>query len=760
MIPPSVLNKRLLTLFVPIMPPFRFSHESLDSFNARKRGARDPYAVVPESDEDDNPSPSNKPAESPVEPRRESGPADVVRARVELPLRQLSASLRSQYRTVSPVDDGGGDAVAHNSDDVPDPDAADNSDGNDPSSVRPGRQTRAAQQKPPDVLTITAGKLRVEDVSGEVNASLDRFVRQFPELVRRAQRWMRAQLPASDIARLSHVQRLLPRLPLGPNWTEGDVRLLEKRWRKNHKRERLLDVGGNKCMLTLYKSCLRLMRCLPEDIIGCRFNLEYDESQNRSLSAKRPSVIWSAPFCRALTALLVHPMWNKTTAPLAAAIQYTVIASTNDCGPWIMQLPGCDTFLARLLDRKRQQPDANVTELRRQLHDEISAPRVVGFGRFIGTDADSDWDLLFHTIEVLAKPAAEPAHRLPSDPLLVHREHLDLLEKALDSMRRMGVPKFMPLDLYNRLINGRRSARDYPQQEDLRALRNYDILCELERLAFKGKQTPLAAAEVPNTQPDVIPETQQEPRGRKRFRSEPRQQVPQEPTDLPAAVQPRKRARLEVPSTSQLEPEPSDAAPACSSRSDLGKFSLQSQPEHQSETGSRVSDLFEPHKLSPPRGVIDDRSVGHDIEDGEIIDDGSVGNDTEDGEIIDNAETDGPPLPAPDDDIDDIYDSSNASVNWTSSDGSHAGLGPWKRHANDDWDPIWDSYQPNGLPSHSAEEAVPTPVDAPSGASVENAVSANDHENSDPSAEAAVAPYEAYELPEGASILPLLGLGE
>jgi hypothetical protein len=493
-------------------------------------------------------------------------------------------------------------------------------------------------------------------------------------------------------------------------------------------------------MLTLYKSSLRLMRCLPEDIIGCRFNLEYDESQNRSLSTKRSSVIWSVPFCRALTALFVHPMWNKTTAALAVAIQYTIIASNGDRGPWIMPGPGCDTFLARLLDRKRQQPDASVTELRRQLHDEISAPRIDGFGRVLGTDADSDWDLLFQAIEGLAKPAAEPAYRPPSDPFLVHREHLDLLEKALNSMRRMGVPKFMPLDLYNRLINGRRSARDYPQQEDLKALRDYDILCELERLAFRAKQTPLDATEVPNTQPDVvIPETQQEPRGRNRPQSEPRR-FSQQPTDVPSTVQPRKRARLEVlstsqlepstvrprkharlgvPSASQLEPKPSDVAPARSTPGDLGKLSLQSQPEHRSDT-SRVSDLFEPHKLSPPLDSVGDGDVGDGIDCGDDTDDGSGA--------------------------------------WADSEASLTVVGPRNRHSMDDRDPIWDDWLPRGLPARYAKDAVSTHDDEPSGPSAEGAVSTNDHGHSGPSVKDAAAPVEVFEIPGGTSLLPFVAL--
>lgn len=47
------------------------------------------------------------------------------------------------------------------------------------------------------------------------------------------------------------------------------------------------------------------MSCLPEDIISCQFNLEYDLSQNRIMAKGDQSLLWSSSFCKALGALLV-----------------------------------------------------------------------------------------------------------------------------------------------------------------------------------------------------------------------------------------------------------------------------------------------------------------------------------------------------------------------------------------------------------------------------------------------------------------------
>ncbi|KAH6631247.1 hypothetical protein F5144DRAFT_647669 [Chaetomium tenue] len=333
---------------------------------------------------------------------------------------------------------------------------------------------------------------RVCGVPNGLAASVDRFISGLPQVIAETQRWMAENLPR--ISGLSEVQRMLPRLRIGSTWTANDRDEVDRAWDKSAHREKLLDVAKNKEMLTLYKCCLRLMRCLPEDIISCRFDLEYDIDQNRALT-RGQSLLWSGPFCQSLAALLVHPMWDGAVAPLAAATQYTVIVETKNDGPWAMEVPGFDTFLAELLRRKREQPDKNTAELRRQLHVEMAVPEKDIYGRITGI-CHSRWDILFQTIENLTVLDAEPSDQTPplprqtrgaSEPFLVHRRHLELLTKALNSMTHMGFPMFMPLELMYRGISGRRSVRDYPQANQIVALREYSLLCERERVAYKAK---------------------------------------------------------------------------------------------------------------------------------------------------------------------------------------------------------------------------------------------------------------------------------
>ncbi|KAL2174230.1 uncharacterized protein P884DRAFT_332299 [Thermothelomyces heterothallicus CBS 202.75] len=379
---------------------------------------------------------------------------------IEVEIRPMSAEARAQYRANSPVP-------------IKDDDA---------------------------VLTIDAkGTLRVRDTPNEMSACLDRFVRQGPQMTRRTLDWLTSNRQA--ITGLSEVKTLLPRIPLGHDWTVKEKEMVEKDWKRTLGRTRPIKAAKHKELLTLYKACLRLMRCLPQDIIGCRHNLEYDMDQNRAM-AKGQSRFWSGPFCRVLTSLLVHPMWHGAITALAAAIQYTVIVETDDdrhLGVDITESES-DRFLSKLYRRLRRQPDTKIADLRQQLEEDLSEPQRDRFGLEIRSMTEtSHWNLLFRAIEAQVRASSDRSQRPSgssqdrSGPFLVHRRHLDILHRALDSLTHMGFPMFHTVDMYDRAIAGRRSPRNYPQLEDLRELYEYGLLCELERYAFVEKQKRAAA---------------------------------------------------------------------------------------------------------------------------------------------------------------------------------------------------------------------------------------------------------------------------
>ncbi len=222
--------------------------------------------------------------------------------------------------------------------------------------------------------------------------SLNRFMESVPDLLDDIRDWMSHSRPR--ISSLAEVKILLPRLPLSERWTDHDRALVERDWNQFLDREKMLDVRGNKDILTLYRTCLRLMRCLPDDIISCRYDLEYDANQNRAISEGHRRLIWSAPFCRSLTRLLVHPLWGGSAHLLAIAIRYVAMADTGDDGPWNNNVLASNGFLSRLFAAKRQNPGQKLSEIRSELRQE---------GRdsndFLGESSHDLWDLLFEAVE-------------------------------------------------------------------------------------------------------------------------------------------------------------------------------------------------------------------------------------------------------------------------------------------------------------------------------------------------------------------------
>jgi hypothetical protein len=165
-------------------------------------------------------------------------------------------------------------------------------------------------------------------------------------------------------------------------------------------------------------------------------------------------------------------MWNGAAAPLAAAIQHAVIVETHDRGPWNIEVPATDEFPRQLLHHQQEKPGRKVADLRRG-----------GNGYETESSYSSLWNKLFDMLERLdPEPTEEKVVcRDPTGLLLVHHRHLELLEKALNTMSHMGFHVLMPLYVYNRGINGHRPSQDYPLRNDMRSLLDYAILCERER---------------------------------------------------------------------------------------------------------------------------------------------------------------------------------------------------------------------------------------------------------------------------------------
>ncbi|KAK3987093.1 hypothetical protein QBC44DRAFT_372382 [Cladorrhinum sp. PSN332] len=366
----------------------------------------------------------------------------------------------------------------------------------------------------------------------EFDSALDANVRRYPGVISNASEWMKTSRP--KITSLDDVKKLLPLLQVEDhsNWTEMDRKRVQHFWDKDPQRGR--RTMSDKSLLKLHKISLRVFHCLPEDIISSWFDLGYNRYNNRQTA--NPRLHWSSPFSDALSSLLVHPMWQGDFRQLSLAIQYTVIADTEDFkGPWFPEVPP-DPFLLVFLDTMKTTPGIGILDARKLA---TAASRRVVWSSFPGSDSSfrdtsgSHWSNLFQSIESVVKSSSnrpgkeESSSRDPSEPRYqVTTGQLNTLRKALNSMGSLGFPMYPTVELLHAGINGRRDPKDYPQSQDIRALREYAILRERERAEFKKNNR----IEVPRTQMpsmlanlssaympgipairDLVPETQEVP---------------------------------------------------------------------------------------------------------------------------------------------------------------------------------------------------------------------------------------------------------
>ncbi|KAK5661338.1 hypothetical protein OQA88_11233 [Cercophora sp. LCS_1] len=233
--------------------------------------------------------------------------------------------------------------------------------------------------------------------------------------------WMRSE--RERITGMDQVKALLPRVPVSESWTASDRRNAERIWHGDAYRAKSMMTGKSKEMLTLYKSCLRVFQCFPDDIICEEYCLDYDWDQN----VQRDTRLWSATFCGTLNELLVHPMWMGSFNLLATAIQYAVIVETDDRRPWDTQrAAGWDSFPRELQNLAAQNNTGrSIAELRQQ--------------------------------------------------------------KALDEMSPVGFSMYWPSKLFSIGVNHRRGRGDFPNYDSLPGLRDYALLRRLEIRLFKEK---------------------------------------------------------------------------------------------------------------------------------------------------------------------------------------------------------------------------------------------------------------------------------
>ncbi|KAK3350240.1 hypothetical protein B0T25DRAFT_633424 [Lasiosphaeria hispida] len=403
-------------------------------------------------------------------------------------LRPMGAAQKRKYLVISDED------YEDTQDGQDDDSSSYGSGGGDESSDSSGPQSsgeeRGAAGKAPPRKHPLQKTARKTEIPKRMKKTLDNLADKIPGEINKAAAWIQAnRAPVKGMEEIR--SKIAPRLPLSDHWTAADARRVEKAWKKSPNRERYLQVPKNMEVLRLYKTSLRLMRCLPDDILSEDLFLKYNDSQNRLFKVSKPnspgvtttkqSKIWTPGFCNELSELLLHPMWKYSCLRLATALQYTVISVTDDRRPWrTTGTPGWDPFPRLLQDASRdEQQGRPLAEIRQALAERSAREDPC-------LEQESDWNNLFSMIELearrLRKKETKPSK--PADGLLyvVHLKHLKVLRRALDSMSYMGYKMFTQTIEVGRGVGDRRSTKDYPLVGDFRELRDYVMIRTLEKL--------------------------------------------------------------------------------------------------------------------------------------------------------------------------------------------------------------------------------------------------------------------------------------
>jgi hypothetical protein len=111
-------------------------------------------------------------------------------------------------------------------------------------------------------------------------AGVKHMISQLPDYEREAGALVKKNYPSLTE---DQVEQLLPPSIMkdfegNTTWTVEDEKALQQRWEADPARQKLEQPPNNTSVISLYKACIRLMHCLPTDIINRRRILEYDLS--------------------------------------------------------------------------------------------------------------------------------------------------------------------------------------------------------------------------------------------------------------------------------------------------------------------------------------------------------------------------------------------------------------------------------------------------------------------------------------------------
>ncbi|KAK1828635.1 hypothetical protein QBC39DRAFT_358718 [Podospora conica] len=251
-------------------------------------------------------------------------------------------------------------------------------------------------------------------------------------------------------------------------WPPHREQQLQQDWKTDPLRSLILKETENtlKEHKVLWKSCCQYFRCTPLDIIGdpilgSKYRLATDQTGQRkvpmeSIASLPYAPFWSTTSCNALNDILWHPMWRDgDVASLALAIQFAVIARTDDRGSWTFDNPTDSRFvdsLRLMIDGERGLPIPERSKI-----GNLCRRSAAGHpGR-----RASDWYMLFDGIFSLY----EGRGRQPTPTgavYMVKSDDLVAIKTALAGVGGYGLPSPVDTNLYRVTFGVKRQPKTAP----------------------------------------------------------------------------------------------------------------------------------------------------------------------------------------------------------------------------------------------------------------------------------------------------------
>ncbi|WQF76248.1 hypothetical protein CDEST_01262 [Colletotrichum destructivum] len=330
------------------------------------------------------------------------------------------------------------------------------------------------------------------------------------------ERWKEDNIPGAvkrflnkkyPLKTLQELDEILPEdVVYDEDWDTEDEQHLQSTWEDDPERTSLVEwkktADRPHHLGKLFKVCVRIFSCTPQQLISRANHLVFDTVNNHTFGylnedevlTRRRTSAWSVGFCESLTQLIFHPLFQRNAKLLVVALQYAVMLRVRELQDWPLVNPTGETFFDALIDVIHESRGRNEhpKRLRRRA---VVALRADGktppfFEQFMrrleeGIDSSEFQD-------------DQPGGKL-TRPYRINATDLTNIKNALECMTHAGMPLWaLTVKLYDAYgTKGRNSEAEVPTGKQLSKYYERDILAtrryrakENNRLERIAKQSP------------------------------------------------------------------------------------------------------------------------------------------------------------------------------------------------------------------------------------------------------------------------------